>query len=93
MMVIEMIVNEIVIHWVVWFLIISIVVTPYSIVLLFPIIRAMLNSMNIVMLISMLWVVLTIIIIGVVVTHVMGSLRLYVVVLSVLFSREVSFVI
>ena len=93
MMVIEMIVNKFVIHWVMWLTIVSIVMTPNSIVLLFPIIRAMLNSMNIVMLINMLWVVLTIIIIGVVVTHVMGSLRLNVMVLSVLFSREVSFVI
>ena len=85
-MIIEGIVNEFMIYWVMRFTIVSIVVTPYCIMLLLPIIRAMLNSMNIVMLISMLWVVLTIIDIGVVVTHVLSSLWLYAVILTVRFS-------
>ena len=58
-----------------------------------PVIGAMLDSMGVVMLVDMLWVVLTIVKVRVVVAEVMVTLWLDVMVLSMLFSSEMSLVV
>ena len=58
-----------------------------------PVIGAMLDSMGVVMLVDMLWVVLTIVKVRVVVAEVMVTLWLDVMVLSMLFSSEMSMVV
>ena len=67
--------------------------TPNGMMVTLPVIRAMLNAMNVVVSINMLRVVLTRIFIGIVVAHMMSSLRLNIVVLTMFFSSEVTFVI
>lgn len=71
---------------------ISVMMAIMGFVFMSPVIRAMLNSMRIMVLVHMLWVVLTLIIVRVVVTKVMITLRLNVVVLSVLLSSKMTFI-
>ena len=60
---------------------------------MFPVIWSMFNSMRIVVLVHMLWVVLTLIPVRIVVAKVMITLWLNIVVLSVFFAREMTMIV
>ena len=60
---------------------------------LHPIVRSVFDAVHIVVLINMLRMMLAIVAIGVIVTHVMSSLRLNIVIFTMLLSREVAIVV
>lgn len=66
---------------------------PDGVVVAHPVIRVGLNTIDTVMLINVLRVVLAIIFVRIVVSHVMGALRLNVMVLTVLLTKEVALVV
>lgn len=72
---------------------ISVMMAIVGFVLMFPVIWSMFNSMRIVVLVHMLWVVLTLIPVRIVVAKVMITLWLNIVVLSVLFAREMTMIV
>ena len=69
-----------------------VMVGPVGHSVVFPVIRVVLNAMSVVVLVNMLRVVLTIVHVGVVVTHVVGALWLNIVVSAVLFACEVTLI-
>ena len=72
---------------------ISVMMAIVGFVLMFPVIWSMFNSMRIVVLVHMLWVVLTLIPVRIVVAKVMITLWLNIVVLSVFFAREMTMIV
>ncbi len=60
--------------------------------IMFPVVWAMLNTMSVMVLIHVLRVMITLILLVVVVAHVVGALRLDIVVLTVLLASEVTFI-
>ena len=66
---------------------------PVRMCVLHPIVRSVLDAMHVVVLVNMLRVVLAIVAIGVIVTHMMSSLRFNIVIFAMLFSREVAIVV
>ena len=66
---------------------------PDSVMITFPVIRAMLNTMNIMVSVNMLRIVLTRIFICVIVTHVMSTLWLHIVVLAMLLPSEMAIIV
>lgn len=71
---------------------IFIMVSPVGLMLVMPVIWTMFNAMSIVVLVNMLRMVLTVVDIRVIVAKMLITLRLNIVVLTVLFACEVSFV-
>mmetsp|Transcript_6506 Transcript_6506/g.7776 ORF Transcript_6506/g.7776 Transcript_6506/m.7776 type:complete len:665 (-) Transcript_6506:391-2385(-) len=68
------------------------VLVPDGVVVALPVVRAMLNAMHVVVLVNVLGVVLALILLIVVVAHMLGALRLDVVVLAVLLASKVALV-
>ena len=66
---------------------------PDSVMITFPVIRAMLDAMNIMVSVNMLRIVLTRIFICVVVTHVMSTLWLNIMVLAMLLPSEMAIIV
>ena len=66
---------------------------PDSVMITFPVIRAMLDAMNIMVSVNMLRIVLTRIFISVIVTHVMSTLWLHIMVLAMFFPSEMAIIV
>ena len=66
---------------------------PVRMCVLHPIVRSVFDAVHVVVLINMLRMVLTIVAIGVIVSHMMSSLRFDVVIFAVFLSREVAIIV
>lgn len=78
---------------VLWDVLVLIVADKVGLGVVLPVVWALLDAVHVVVLVNMLGVVFTVIDVGVVVAQVLVTLRLHVVVLTVLFSAEVTLVL